>query len=69
MIHRSHRLLHPLCAGLGDRHGENILIDMSSGDVVFVDFACLFDKGLTLEKPEMVPFRCGAAEASQGAMA
>ncbi|KDD75126.1 phosphatidylinositol 3- and 4-kinase, partial [Helicosporidium sp. ATCC 50920] len=43
--------------GLGDRHGENILVDTSSGDVVHVDFSCLFDKGLTLEKPEMVPFR------------
>ncbi|GAB4817356.1 hypothetical protein N2152v2_004402 [Parachlorella kessleri] len=43
--------------GLGDRHGENILIDMSNGDVVHVDFSCLFDRGLTLEKPEMVPFR------------
>ncbi|KAK9858036.1 hypothetical protein WJX84_006124 [Apatococcus fuscideae] len=43
--------------GLGDRHGENILVDATSGDVVQIDFACLFDKGLTLEKPEMVPFR------------
>ena len=43
--------------GLGDRHGENILIDCSSGDVVHVDFSCIFDKGLTLQKPEMVPFR------------
>ena len=23
-----------------------------------VDFSCLFDKGLELETPEMVPFRC-----------
>jgi len=43
--------------GLGDRHGENILIDESSGDCVHVDFDCLFGKGLTLEKPERVPFR------------
>ncbi|KAI3426356.1 hypothetical protein D9Q98_008728 [Chlorella vulgaris] len=43
--------------GLGDRHGENILVDCCSGDVVHVDFSCLFDKGLTLQKPEMVPFR------------
>ena len=27
------------------------------GDVMHVDFGCLFDKGLTLEVPEMVPFR------------
>ena len=43
--------------GLGDRHGENILIDCSSGEVVHVDFCCLFDKGLSLAEPEMVPFR------------
>jgi serine/threonine-protein kinase ATR len=43
--------------GLGDRHGENILIDEASGDAVFIDFACLFDKGLTLRDPEVVPFR------------
>lgn len=30
--------------GLGDRHGENILVDATSGDVVQIDFACLFDK-------------------------
>ena len=30
--------------GLGDRHGENILFDAASGDVVHVDFSCLFDK-------------------------
>jgi serine/threonine-protein kinase ATR len=43
--------------GLGDRHGENILVDCVQGDVVYVDFACLFDKALTLAEPEMVPFR------------
>ncbi|KXZ54940.1 hypothetical protein GPECTOR_3g11 [Gonium pectorale] len=43
--------------GLGDRHGENILLDCAAGDTVQVDFGCLFDRGLTLEVPEMVPFR------------
>lgn len=43
--------------GLGDRHGENILLEESGGGVFHVDFNCLFDKGLTFEKPEMVPFR------------
>ena len=43
--------------GLGDRHGENILLDRSTGEVVHVDFDCLFDKGLTLQRPEIVPFR------------
>lgn len=43
--------------GLGDRHGENILLDSTSGDVVHVDFNCLFNKGETFEWPERVPFR------------
>ncbi|KAF2097301.1 hypothetical protein NA57DRAFT_41563 [Rhizodiscina lignyota] len=43
--------------GLGDRHGENVLLESGSGGVFHVDFNCLFDKGLTFEKPEMVPFR------------
>uniref|UniRef100_A0A7S1T8L2 Serine/threonine-protein kinase ATR n=1 Tax=Compsopogon caeruleus TaxID=31354 RepID=A0A7S1T8L2_9RHOD len=43
--------------GLGDRHGENIMIDQTSGACAHVDFACLFEKGLTLKVPEVVPFR------------
>ncbi|RKP02527.1 hypothetical protein CXG81DRAFT_10657 [Caulochytrium protostelioides] len=43
--------------GLGDRHGENILFDEKSGDCVHVDLNCLFEKGLTLAEPELVPFR------------
>jgi hypothetical protein len=43
--------------GLGDRHTENILLDVTNGEVVHVDFDCLFDKGLTLAKPEIIPFR------------
>ncbi|KAJ6560264.1 hypothetical protein B0H19DRAFT_1146990 [Mycena capillaripes] len=43
--------------GLGDRHCENILLDANTGDVVHVDFNCLFEKGKTLETPERVPFR------------
>jgi Phosphatidylinositol 3- and 4-kinase len=39
------------------RHGENILIDTTCGECVHVDFDCLFDKGLTLLRPEIVPFR------------
>ena len=41
------------CAGAG----ENIMIDARSGDCVHVDFSCLFDRGLSLEKPELTPFR------------
>lgn len=43
--------------GLGDRHGENILFQGENGGTLHVDFNCLFDKGLTFEKPERVPFR------------
>lgn len=43
--------------GLGDRHCENILLDTNTGDLVHVDFNCLFEKGKTLETPERVPFR------------
>lgn len=43
--------------GLGDRHCENILLDQITGDVVHVDFNCLFEKGKLLETPERVPFR------------
>ncbi|KAF7326051.1 hypothetical protein MKEN_00456000 [Mycena kentingensis (nom. inval.)] len=43
--------------GLGDRHCENILLDVNTGDVVHVDFNCLFEKGKALETPERVPFR------------
>eukprot|EP00928_Gymnodinium_smaydae_P017241 TRINITY_DN16595_c0_g1_i4.p1 TRINITY_DN16595_c0_g1~~TRINITY_DN16595_c0_g1_i4.p1 ORF type:complete len:538 (+),score=112.18 TRINITY_DN16595_c0_g1_i4:45-1658(+) len=43
--------------GLGDRHGENILLDTESGMMVHVDFDCIFGKGMLLERPETVPFR------------
>lgn len=43
--------------GLGDRHGENVNLEEGNGGIFHVDFNCLFDKGLTLLKPERVPFR------------
>ncbi|XP_072378347.1 serine/threonine-protein kinase ATR [Diabrotica undecimpunctata] len=43
--------------GLGDRHGENIQLDSTCGDVVHVDFNCLFNKGEKFDWPERVPFR------------
>jgi len=60
------------CERLGDRHCENILLDMITGGIVHVDFNCLFEKasslmlflctnpdrqGKTLETPERTPFR------------
>ncbi|KAH3684036.1 hypothetical protein WICPIJ_005008 [Wickerhamomyces pijperi] len=43
--------------GLGDRHSENILLIESNGSAFHVDFDCIFEKGLTLAIPEVVPFR------------
>jgi len=39
---------------LGDRHGENILFDSTTGECVHVDFNCLFGHGLTFPTPEKV---------------
>lgn len=43
--------------GLGDRHGENILVDNRTGDMVQVDFDALFNKAQTFQIKERVPFR------------
>ncbi|GBE59843.1 FATC domain-containing protein [Babesia ovata] len=43
--------------GLGDRHAENILLNLITGQVMHVDFDCLFGKGWLLAVPELVPFR------------
>lgn len=43
--------------GLGDRHCENILLDIETGKLLHVDFDCLFEKGKKLAVPEIVPFR------------
>ena len=43
--------------GLGDRHLDNILLDFSTGEVVHIDFNVVFDQGLRLRVPEIVPFR------------
>ncbi|KAK9695390.1 Serine/threonine-protein kinase smg-1 [Popillia japonica] len=43
--------------GLGDRHLDNVLIDLSSGDVVHIDYNVCFEKGKALRVPEKVPFR------------
>lgn len=43
--------------GLGDRHCENILLNIETGGVLHVDFDCLFEKGRRLPVPEIVPFR------------
>ena len=42
--------------GLGDRHGENILLDATTGDAVHVDFAFLFDR-VNLKPNMKLPYR------------
>ena len=43
--------------GLGDRHLDNILVNLHSGNVVHIDYNICFDKGKQLRVPETVPFR------------
>jgi len=49
--------------GLGDRHLDNILVDVETGTVAHIDLNVCFDKGLTLRVPETVPFRLTAVMA------
>ena len=46
--------------GLGDRHLDNVLIDLSNGEVVHIDYNVCFEKGKKLRIPEKVPFRMTA---------
>lgn len=43
--------------GLGDRHGHNILLDESTGEVIHIDLGIAFEQGRVLPVPEVVPFR------------
>ncbi|XP_077289269.1 serine/threonine-protein kinase tefu [Arctopsyche grandis] len=43
--------------GLGDRHVQNILIDLSTAEVVHIDFGVAFEQGRLQPTPETVPFR------------
>ncbi|XP_035229827.1 serine/threonine-protein kinase SMG1-like, partial [Stegodyphus dumicola] len=43
--------------GLGDRHLDNVLVDLSTGEVVHIDYNVCFEKGKNLRVPEKVPFR------------
>ena len=43
--------------GLGDRHLDNILLDLDTGELVHIDYNICFEKGHLLRVPEMVPFR------------
>lgn len=43
--------------GLGDRHLDNLLINLSTGQVAHIDYNICFEKGHNLRVPERVPFR------------
>ncbi|CAH1794898.1 unnamed protein product [Owenia fusiformis] len=43
--------------GLGDRHLDNLLVDLATGEVVHIDYNVCFEKGSSLRVPEKVPFR------------
>ncbi|MES1915187.1 MAG: hypothetical protein MHM6MM_007165, partial [Cercozoa sp. M6MM] len=43
--------------GLGDRHCENILFDVETGEVLHIDYDSLFDVARGLQVPETMPFR------------
>ncbi|CAG9318017.1 unnamed protein product [Blepharisma stoltei] len=43
--------------GLGDRHCDNILMFNDTGELMLIDFECIFNMGTLLPKPEVVPFR------------
>ncbi|XP_037086107.1 serine/threonine-protein kinase SMG1-like [Pollicipes pollicipes] len=43
--------------GLGDRHLDNLLLDLATGEVVHIDYNVCFEKGRSLRIPERVPFR------------
>lgn len=43
--------------GLGDRHCNNILLDMQTGEPIHIDLGVAFDQGKRLPIPETVPFR------------
>lgn len=43
--------------GLGDRHVQNILIDLTNADIIHIDLGVAFEQGKILPIPELIPFR------------
>ncbi len=43
--------------GLGDRHLDNLLINLNTGEIAHIDYNVCFEKGQNLRVPERVPFR------------
>ena len=42
---------------MGDRHTQNILIDLATSELIHIDLGVAFDQGKLLKTPELVPFR------------
>lgn len=43
--------------GIGDRHSNNILLDVQTGELIHIDFGVAFEQGRSLPTPETIPFR------------
>ena len=43
--------------GLGDRHMDNLLLDLGRGEIIHIDYNVCFEKGRNLRIPEQVPCR------------
>lgn len=43
--------------GIGDRHLENFLVNIGTGEIISIDFGFSFGAGLKLTIPELMPFR------------
>jgi len=43
--------------GIGDRHVQNILVDLTNADIIHIDLGVAFEQGRILPIPETVPFR------------
>jgi DNA-dependent protein kinase catalytic subunit len=43
--------------GIGDRHLENYLLEISTGSMLLIDFGAAFGCGVLLGVPELMPFR------------
>lgn len=43
--------------GLGDRHMDNLMLDMNRGEIIHIDYNVCFEKGKQLKIPERVPCR------------
>lgn len=41
--------------GLGDRHLDNVLIDMTTGEVVHIDYNVCFEKGQSHSPAQVTP--------------